>query len=317
MYTRLMSRAVSYLFCSFFIIGSLWTPSLRAALPSSQPEILRLTLDKEQDLQHFRTSYDVFKAMDNALPSREGLSELNISGSAQFSEKGLHEIKILLGNKKIVVIDLRRESHGFINGLPVSWVLLKGWPNGNCSSDEIQTNEQELLQQALHAKHLNLAIIVKNEGEKHVFSTIIFPKTMNTEQELCHMEGIDYYRIAVDDHKRPLDNEVDRFIALIKSLPHDYWLHFHCKGGAGRTTTFMALYDMMHNARRVSFEDIIKRQWLIGRTSLDCYIKPCENKYSKEFYERLVFLHQFYAYCQSNTDNYQTTWTSWISSRPH
>lgn len=38
---------------------------------------------------------------------------------------------------------------------------------------------------------------------------------------------------------------IDEFIKLYKSLPKDAWLHFHCEAGKGRTTTFLAMYDMM------------------------------------------------------------------------
>jgi len=75
-------------------------------------------------------------------------------------------------------------------------------------------------------------------------------------------------RITVTDHRSPLDDQVDLFVQSVKNLPKETWLHFHCRGGAGRTTTFMSMYDMMHNAKNVSFEDIMKRQTLIGGSDL-------------------------------------------------
>ena len=41
--------------------------------------------------------------------------------SAQFSEDELQKLRQKYPNEKIVIVDLRQESHGFINGKPVSW----------------------------------------------------------------------------------------------------------------------------------------------------------------------------------------------------
>ena len=66
-----------------------------------------------------------------------------------------------------------------------------------------------------------------------------------------------YCRFPTTDHVRPRDTEVDAFVAFASTLPTDTWLHFHCRGGDGRTTTFLVMHDTMHNAPGVSIEDIL------------------------------------------------------------
>ena len=57
------------------------------------------------------------------------------------------------------------------------------------------------------------------------------------------------------------------FVQLVNSELKDNWLHFHCKQGIGRTTTFMIMYDIMKNAKEVSLDDIVKRQVALSKMS--------------------------------------------------
>jgi hypothetical protein len=84
------------------------------------------------------------------------------------------------------------------------------------------------------------------------------------ERDVVGATGASYVRISVTDHARPLDDEVDRFILAVRALPENAWAHFHCEAGRGRTTTFMVLYDILRNANRVSLEDIVRRQKILG-----------------------------------------------------
>lgn len=58
---------------------------------------------------------------------------------------------------------------------------------------------------------------------------------------------------------RPSDSQIDALIKLITDNPNA-WIHFHCHAGEGRTTMAMAIYDMLHNADKLSFLTIINRQ---------------------------------------------------------
>ena len=59
------------------------------------------------------------------MPSTAGMDQLHISGSEQYSEEQFRELagqlREMAGNDPVYIIDLRQESHGFLNGIPVSW----------------------------------------------------------------------------------------------------------------------------------------------------------------------------------------------------
>jgi protein tyrosine phosphatase len=95
----------------------------------------------------------------------------------------------------------------------------------------------------------------------------------------------------------------------MKQIPQNQWLYFHCKGGKGRTTTFMAMVDMIHNAKQHSFEEILIRQQKLGGQNL-LNLNPAKplNNYAAE---RLEFLNSFYQYCQQNNVG-KTSWKVWV-----
>ena len=177
-----------------------------------------------------------------------GLSQLRVSGSGQFSREGFNELKCRLPieNDQLIIFDLREESHGLINGVPISWTDGENnFPNRKKSEIEIERDEEKKLSLAMQKGSI---IINPYEGPSKV--TV---ETIQTEKEFVESLGYHYFRLPVTDHHRPSDEVIDKFISLIKNLPDDQWIHIHCKGGNGRTTTFMILFDMMKNARQVDF----------------------------------------------------------------
>ena len=76
--------------------------------------------------KNFRKSSNLINIQNNKNLNISGLDTLNISGSQQFSEYNLPlVINSIETSLPITVIDLRQESHGFINGYPVSWANTK------------------------------------------------------------------------------------------------------------------------------------------------------------------------------------------------
>lgn len=55
---------------------------------------------------------------------------------------------------------------------------------------------------------------------------------------------VKYVRIPVTDHCAPSSAAINVFRALAGEVTSNDWVHFHCHGGDGRTTTFLAMYDM-------------------------------------------------------------------------
>ena len=86
----------------------------------------------------------VFDQKDVTTTPIRVMKALHISGSPQFSEQSL--IKMLPQMQgEVWIVDLRRESHGFVDGLPVSWYFIQNKSNVGLSLDEILIKEEELL----------------------------------------------------------------------------------------------------------------------------------------------------------------------------
>lgn len=241
----------------------------------------------------------------NASLNLKGLNELRMSGSAQFSEKTLTLMMngFSIAPDKIIVIDLREESHGFINGEPVSWTDGNNYANIHKTEIDIIEDEALRLKQALESKKIVIDRIKK--------PTCLIVESIQTEEELVKEAGARYIRLPVTDHKRPHDRVVDDFIHLIKQISCDDWMHVHCKAGRGRTTTFLTLFDIAKNGRTVSLDDILARQFLIGGVDLT-EVNKGDLQRSESANARLEFIRQFYRYCQEVPD-FQIGWSQWLS----
>src|SRR2546427_7564976 len=85
--------------------------------------------------------------------------------------------------------------------------------------------------------------------------------------ELVVGRTIEYVRLPATDHCTPRGDTLVRFIDLSQRVVCDRdWVHFHCRGGSGRTATFLALYDMLSWARSgasefPSLEEFAQRQY--------------------------------------------------------
>ncbi|MBU3179939.1 phytase [Clostridium psychrophilum] len=235
--------------------------------------------------KNFRKSTDILTAKNTENLNLTGLSTLNISGSQQFSEYNLPlVINSIETSLPITVVDLRQESHGFINGYPVSWANAKNSANIGLTRDQVIIDEYNKLN--------NIKLNVPMNFYNHKNITII-PIKVENEYHLVNSKLLSYERITVTDGKIPLDDMVDYFVRLVIAQPKNTWLHFHCKQGIGRTTTFMIMYDMIKNSKDVTSDDIIKRQLLLANFD-ESHIKSFNNN------ERITFLESFYKYCKEN-----------------
>lgn len=265
--------------------------------------------------------YPIFDSQDHKLPRNfrlagheaiqrsfvnlEGLNQLRISGSSQFSEKTFHSMieSLAVTPNQLLVIDLREESHGFINGVAISWTDGNNFANRNKTKIEIQSDENARLNDSLQTQEMTIVDHLGKLNRLPIYH-------VSTEKELVENYGVTYVRLPVTDHKHPSNEIIDEFIHIINHLSSDDWIHVHCKGGRGRTTTFLSLYDMIKNAHQVSFHDILSRQYLIGGIDLTQIEKKNEER-SQDARERLEFLQTFYRYCQEVPD-FQISWSEWV-----
>lgn len=239
--------------------------------------------------------------------AEEDIKNLQCSGSAEFTLKGLTEIIEKTAPKKVIIVDLRREPHLFINGLGVSWYSQYNALNADKSFAEIESDEESRAQELRAKKTIEVHSIENHILKKHVTQA----RTVTTEKELVKARGAEYVRIPVSDHHKPTNDEVDRFIHFFKTLNREKWIHFHCAGGKGRTTLFMTMYDMMINANRMSRNDIIERQHKLGGSDL---LKISQKDQLRQSWakDRVNFLYRFYQYCKEAGPKFSLTWSNWI-----
>lgn len=240
---------------------------------------------------------------NNTLTHMFHMTPLNASGSGQFSEKGLEAMLAVIPSNQIMVVDLREESHGFLNGNAVGWFTEKNWINAGLSKEEIIEVESRLLSDL--SKQSSVILYIERE-----YPTVYEVSEVMSEEKLTARYGVAYYRLPVQDHVRPTDATVDTFVNFMKNLNPDIWLHFHCRGGKGRTTTFLVMLDIMQNAQTDVLEDIIKRQHLYG--GKDLFKDPEKGEWKDPLVlERIEFLKAFHRYARECPD-FSIPWTEWV-----
>ena len=289
--------------------------------------VWRLDNDGKDALpRNFRTSDDAFQAPEEKfhldvsyVPSREGMERLHISGSSAFTPKQLQQVAAKLREKTsgpIYDIDLRQESHGFLDGIPVSWYGERDWANLGKSQRAALADERHRLHAAV-GKTVYIAPLGKHKLPEG--GEVFRVQQAQTEQQVAEAAGMKYFRIAATDHVWPTPENIDRFIGFYRTLPQDAWLHFHCEAGVGRTTAFMVMTDMMKNPS-VSLKDILYREHEIGGFYYGEYPIKTKEKDSwkgKYYREKIVMIAQFYRYVQENhATGYQMPWSTWLKSHP-
>jgi hypothetical protein len=272
--------------------------------------------------RNFRTTEDPFilSSKDVVPPTRVGFNHLRLSGSAQFSDQSFKVIlEKIKSPKNLYIVDLRQECHGFINGDAVSWYGVRDWSNVGKSINEIEEEELALLSLAMQEKNVVIGKIEAkdDQGEKvpEISPMRVKVENVETESKLASRYRVNYVRVPISDHVKPSNDTVDRLVSFVKNLPEDHWLHIHCSAGVGRTTTVMAMIDMMKNAKQVSLKDIFDRQWLIGGRDLrKLTLTPWKISLIRE---RVQFLENFYKYCETNQDQFRTSWSLYLLINHH
>lgn len=251
----------------------------------------------------------------NASPSTKGLNSLNISGSAQFSEPQFHQLaatlRALAKGKRIYVIDLRQESHVFLNGNPISWYEEHNWANRGRTLAQIQREETVsfggLVGRTIHA----YGVLHDQKTAK----TEIKVSSVVTEQEAVEAEGFGYLRLPAPDHAWPPPELIDAFIEFVKGIDmKKSWLHFHCHAGTGRTGIFMMLYDKMKNPA-VPMADIVLRQTLTG-SEYPLYDPGTKSFHGRLNAEKARMTPLLFQYVAENCESgYEVSWSDWLAER--
>lgn len=219
---------------------------------------------------------------------REGTTiGLRASGSRQldvqpFADKLRSVAAYVKQNGRLYVVDLRQESHVFMNDLAVSWYADKDWANVGQSEQWILRDEANQIANVSGPGKHTVQIFCVDQEKKSAgqivptgYSEVAITSAASEENILKTMQlscPVEYIRIPVTDHCKPTPEAWRKFIDLCSKLvPMRDWVHFHCHGGDGRTTTFLAMYDMfcwLQSKKQPvpCVQDFSNRQW-----SLFCY----------------------------------------------
>ncbi len=192
-----------------------------------------------------------------------GLSTLRCSGSAQLSAAGFTALRARLAHvpaARLHVVDLRQESHGFLNGAAVSWYARSNWGCVGLAEDEALALERMRLRLLAAAEWVEVASAADVKQRKQGAAVEVRPERVEDEAQVLALPPGQYVRLPVADHARPSDAVVERFVRLVDALDVDAHLHFHCRGGKGRTVTFFVLLDLLRSADRLPFAEVLDRQ---------------------------------------------------------
>jgi hypothetical protein len=283
--------------------------------------------------KNFRTMTDSWNKPGKGIaPSRVGLDTLNASGSAQFCKGQLQAIQSLVKDRviyPITIIDLRQESHGFFqltqplqgeSTIAVGWFAERDWMSIGKNLVSINADEEGRFHSVMKSPNLPVIEIKSETGEGGVCTGTSWPVDVVdwlTENGIALGLACQYQRFPATDHVRPQDTEVDQFIAFEVGLQgKNVWLHFHCRGGDGRTTSFLAMHDMINNAPTVAVDDILNRQQWLGGVDLNPPpdTAPGNTSFKYPFaVERSQFMQNFYKYvCDAKPGNFAVSWSTWL-----
>ena len=247
-------------------------------LPSSSPSV------RPSDLVFFENDLlkDTFRIVSN----------LPFSGSHQYTCAQLQTMIFeripykTQGCSNILFVDLREEPHWmFCADQTASIAGAKADHYKGLTAQEIKRIEDVFVQQ--------------NRGAC-------------TEKDAVEKLGALYHRVAITGETRPEDSDVDNIINLVRAIKgENYWLHFHCLAGHGRTTTFMAMYEMLQR-KEASLEDILENQGAIGGANLG------KTRHWPPYQNRLKFLKNFYAYVHDESEQGYaggSSWADWVKNK--
>ncbi|MDU2265168.1 phosphatase [Clostridium celatum] len=236
-------------------------------------------------------------ASNSGLPDRfRDITNLNISGSSQFTKSQINNLKEAINKPNICIVDLRQESHGMLNDFAISFFSPYTDLNNGLTTEEVIKKENSQLSSIKIGSDVD---IYHKTGRLFKEVTAEF---VSNEDSIVTNDNMQYKRYAVKDNGSPTPIIVDNFVEFIKNKPTDLHIHFHCDAGEGRTTLFMAMYQTMLNNTNLSLNQIISYQYNIGGVLLT------DNK------NQLEFLQEFYNYVSENkSTNYEKTYSQWIT----
>ena len=246
--------------------------------------------------------------------NEKGLDGLNISTSGQFSAKQFEQlakqIKELAGKKKVYVLDLRKESHYFLNDIAVSWYELHNLGSEKTDIDDIIAEEEERF---AGLKGETITAYVEANDDKSDKSTDIKVESIMSEKELVEKAGFTYVRLPLSDHNWPDEGQIEEFIDFVNSIDKDNaWIHIHCDDGKDRTGTIAAIYDLIKNPE-LTMDEWYYRSASLGYNYLGYVPKDKSTFDYKMYLEKADMSPKLYEYIEDNVkSNFKKAWEEWL-----
>lgn len=244
------------------------------------------------------------------------IDNLRISGSGQPSQAAFKtiydELHAINPDAKIFMIDLRQESHGFANGLPVSWYVKYNAANAGKIPAEIEQIEDRLLR---NLRGIETTFTPLGNADTKIYKPLtIIPRITSNERVVAENAGFRYVRFSAADMQFPAPEIVDDFIQFVAMLPDDVWLHFHCQAGHTRTTIFMAMYEILRNPD-ASLEEICQRHKNLGGSDI-LATSAGKDWYARMANDRAKKIRLFYEFVQgTRAEQIGLEWSEWLEKQ--
>jgi hypothetical protein len=227
---------------------------LSGPYPMGSYLIRDIPVGKEAESEHFRNAMTLEPHPYRA----SGSHQLNVQ---QFRDLLGSNVVTKYRPSIIYLVDLRQETHGFLDDIAHSWYADNDFGNVGQPLDWI-VNEEKIrllfLEALTKARVFEIATDSSdNRAQQRMIPTSyqdIAVGAARTEEQAfddrkigspTFYSTVQYVRIPVTDHCAPDQEALNTLEDLAARAPSDAWFHFHCHGGDGRTTTFLALYDML------------------------------------------------------------------------
>lgn len=271
---------------------------------------------------HFRTFDDIAAAAKARGLDTTGLDDLPaVSGGGQFSTTAWRRLR----NSSVrltgifTVMDLRQESHGFLDSHAVGWLAQNNWVNVGMTREQVLASEMRRLTDLSRQHHVSPPTLqdFRHRGIKKGPELTV--QHVVGEAIVVSQTDARYIRFTVTDHLRPTDADVDRFVILVLSRMRQLNgppVYIHCHDGGGRTTTFLAMIDMLANADRVALDGIIARQAAVTpfHNLADLQLQNGQDGPLTPYYrERLAFLARFHAFSVARLGGERRRWSRWLA----
>lgn len=313
--TRQSKIALTFLWIAWSTL-SMALNQQEAGLPVNTQSYPLLVKDSVPDntLKRYRRTTDSQSQKDGVPINWYGLDKLSLSASAQVSDETLPIVTKGI-QQPIILVDLREESHGFVNGIPISWYAEQNAVNRGLLPQKIIEGENSLLNKLTKKLQLGVhQVIEKSTGVIQKSMTEMIPvKHVESEKQFATRHQLGYQRFYIRDHNAPTPYQVGQILDWYQQVSKQTWLHIHCRGGAGRSTTVMSMIDMINHSKEVSFNEIIERQSLLGGRHLGKISLTKEKSWKSNLaQERYKFIQNFYDYTRYYDSLISQTWNDWL-----